>query len=70
MIFWDGWEMVVLVIGFGGVIGELWVQDGLLLLMVFGLFGFVGYWFYLKNNFEKCLQDVISVDECVIDFVC
>ena len=29
----DGWEMAALAIGLGGAIGELWVQDGLLLLL-------------------------------------
>ena len=33
----DGWEMAALAIGLGGAIGELWVQDGLLLLMALGL---------------------------------
>ena len=53
----DGWEMAALAIGLGGAIGELWVQDGLLLLMALGLSGFAGYRLYLKNNSEKRLQD-------------
>ena len=32
----DGWEMAALAIGLGGAIGELWVQDGLLLLLALG----------------------------------
>ena len=48
----DGWEMAALAIGLGGAIGELWVQDGLLLLMALGLSGFAGYRLYLKNNAE------------------
>jgi hypothetical protein len=36
----DGWEMAALAIGLGGAIGELWVQDGLLLIMAMGLSGF------------------------------
>jgi hypothetical protein len=39
----DGWEMAALAIGLGGAIGELWVQDGLLLVMALGLSGFAGY---------------------------
>ena len=35
----DGWEMAALAIGLGGAIGELWVQDGLLLLMALGFAG-------------------------------
>ena len=46
----DGWEMAALAIGLGGAIGELWVQDGLLLLLALGLSGFAGYRLYLKNN--------------------
>ena len=58
----DGWEMAALAIGLGGAIGELWVQDGLLLLMALGLSGFAGYRLYLKNNSEKRLQDAIAAD--------
>ncbi len=66
----DGWEMAALAIGVGGAIGELWVQDGLLLLMALGLSGFAGYRLYLKNNSEKRLQDAISADERAIDLAC
>jgi len=63
----DGWEMAALAIGLGGAIGELWVQDGLLLVMALGLSGFAGYRLYLKNNSEKRLQDAIAADERAID---
>tara|TARA_Y100001968_G_C19411762_1_gene746702 strand:+ start:1199 stop:1834 length:636 start_codon:yes stop_codon:yes gene_type:complete len=66
----DGWEMAALAIGLGGAIGELWVQDGLLLLMAMGLSGFAGYRLYLKNNSEKRLQDAIGADERAIDLAC
>ena len=66
----DGWEMAALAIGLGGAIGELWVQDALLLLMALGLSGFAGYRLYLKNNSEKRLQDAISADERSIDLAC
>jgi hypothetical protein len=66
----DGWEMAALAIGLGGAIGELWVQDGLLLLMALGLSGFAGYRLYLKNNSEKKLQDAILADERAIDLAC
>ncbi len=66
----DGWEMAALAIGLGGAIGELWVQDGLLLLMALGLSGFAGYRLYLKNNSEKRLRDAISADERAIDLAC
>ncbi len=66
----DGWEMAALAIGVGGAIGELWVQDGLLLLMALGLSGFAGYRLYLKNNSEKRLQDAIAADERAIDLAC
>ena len=49
----DGWEMAALAIGLGGAIGELWVQDGLLLLLALCLSSFAGYRLYLKNNSEK-----------------
>jgi hypothetical protein len=66
----DGWEMAALAIGLGGAIGELWVQDGLLLLMALGLSGFAGYRLYLKNNSEKRLADAIAADERAIDLAC
>ena len=66
----DGWEMAALAIGLGGAIGELWVQDGLLLLLALGLSSFAGYRLYIKNNSEKRLQDAIFADEKAIDLAC
>ena len=66
----DGWEMAPLAIGLGGAIGELWVQDGLHLLLALGLSSFAGYRLYLKNNSEKKLQDAIFADERAIDLAC
>ena len=66
----DGWEMAALAIGLGGAIGELWVQDGLLLLLALGLSSFAGYRLYLKNNSEKKLQDAIYAEERAIDLAC
>ena len=66
----DGWEMAALAIGLGGAIGELWVQDGLLLILALGLSGFAGYRLYIKNNSEKRLQDAIFADERAIDLAC
>jgi len=66
----DGWEMAALAIGLGGAIGELWVQDGLLLLLALGLSSFAGYRLYLKNNSEKKLLDAIYADERAIDLAC
>ena len=66
----DGWEMAALAIGLGGAIGELWVQDGLLLLLALGLSSFAGYRLYIKNNSEKKLQDAILADEKAIDLAC
>ena len=66
----DGWEMAALAIGLGGAIGELWVQDGLLLFLALGLSGFAGYRLYTKNNSEKRLQDAIYADERAIDLAC
>ena len=66
----DGWEMAALAIGLGGAIGELWVQDGLLLILALGLSGFAGYRLYIKNNSEKRLQDAIFADERAIELAC
>jgi len=66
----DGWEMAALAIGLGGAIGELWVQDGLLLLLALGSSSFAGYRLYIKNNSEKKLQDAIFADERAIDLAC
>lgn len=62
----DGWEMAALAIGLGGAVGELWVQDGVLLLLALGLSGFAGYRLYLKNNNEKRIKEAIDADERAI----
>jgi hypothetical protein len=62
----DGWEMAALAIGLGGAVGELWVQDGLLLLLALGLCGVSGWRLWQKNNAEKTLQEVIDADEKAI----
>ncbi|PSB29935.1 DUF3318 domain-containing protein [Stenomitos frigidus] len=62
----DGWEMAALAIGLGGAVGELWVQDGLLLLLALGLCGVSGWRLWQKNNAEKTLQEVIDADDKAI----
>jgi Protein of unknown function (DUF3318) len=62
----DGWEMAALAIGLGGAVGELWVQDGLLLILAVGLSGFAGYRIYRKNNPVKKLQEAIDADQQAI----
>jgi Sec-independent protein translocase protein TatA len=62
----DGWEMAALAIGLGGAVGELWVRDGLLLVLALGLSGFAGYRLYVKNNGERKLQEAIQADERAI----
>jgi hypothetical protein len=62
----DGWEMAALAIGLGGAVGELWVQDGLLLLLALGLSGVAGWRLFQKNNSEKVLKDAIDADEQAI----
>lgn len=62
----EGWEMAALAIGLGGAVGELWVQDGLLLLLALALCGVSGYRLYQKNNGEKQLQEAIEADDKAI----
>jgi hypothetical protein len=62
----DGWEMAALAIGLGGAVGELWVQDGLLLLLALGLCAVSGYRLYKRNNGSKTLSDAIDADERAI----
>jgi hypothetical protein len=59
----DGWEMAALAIGLGGAVGELWVQDGLLLVLALGLCGVSGWRLYQKNNGEKSLKEAVDADE-------
>lgn len=62
----DGWEMAALAIGLGGAVGELWVQDGLLLLLAAGLCGFSGWRLYQRNNSQNSLEHATSADEKAI----
>jgi hypothetical protein len=62
----DGWEMAALAIGLGGAVGELWVQDGLLLVLALALCGVSGFRLYQKNNGEKTLKEAIEADEKAI----
>lgn len=55
--------MAALAIGLGGAVGELWVQDGLLLLLALALCGFSGYRLYRRNNNEKTLKEAIEADQ-------
>lgn len=63
----DGWEMAALAIGLGGAVGELWVQDGLLLFLALGLCGVSGWRLYQRNNGEKTLREAIDADEKAIN---
>jgi hypothetical protein len=62
----EGWEMAALAIGLGGAVGELWVQDGLLLVLALGLCGFSGYRLYQKNNGNKMVREATEADEKAI----
>jgi Protein of unknown function (DUF3318) len=62
----EGWEMAALAIGLGGAVGELWVQDGLLLILALGLCGISGYRLWQKNNGDRVLQEAIAADEKAI----
>lgn len=62
----DGWEMAALAIGLGGAVGELWVQDGLLLLLALALCGVSGYRLYQRNNSQQSLAKVTAADEQAI----
>ena len=62
----EGWEMAALAIGLGGAVGELWVQDGLLLFLALTLCGISGYRLWQKNNNEKTVTEAIEADEKAI----
>ncbi len=62
----EGWEMAALAIGLGGAVGELWVQDGLLLLLAMSLCGISGYRLWQKNSSEKTITEAIEADQKAI----
>ncbi|MGF1515987.1 MAG: DUF3318 domain-containing protein [Elainellaceae cyanobacterium] len=62
----DGWEMAALAIGLGGAVGELWVQDGLLLLLALTLCSVSGWRLYKRNNMYKAQEEAIAADEKAI----
>ncbi len=63
----EGWEMAALAIGLGGAVGELWVQDGLLLLLAIALCSVSGYRLWQKNNGDKTLKESLEADEKAIN---
>lgn len=63
----EGWEMAALAIGLGGAVGELWVQDGLLLLLALTLCSVSGYRLWQKNNGDKTLKESLEADEKAIN---
>lgn len=62
----DGWEMAALAIGLGGAVGELWVQDGVLLLLALALCGVSGYRLYQRNNNQQGIKEAAEADEKAI----
>ncbi len=62
----EGWEMAALAIGLGGAVGELWVQDGLLLLLALALCGISGYRLWQKNNGDRKIKESLEADEKAI----
>jgi len=62
----DGWEMAALAIGLGGAVGELWVQDGLLLLLALGLCSVAGWRLWQKNSADKVSKILVDADEKAI----
>lgn len=62
----DGWEMAALAIGLGGAVGELWVHDGLLLVLALALCGVSGWRLFQKNSGEKQARELIEADEKAI----
>ena len=63
----EGWEMAALAIGLGGAVGELWVQDGLLLLLALALCSVSGYRLWQKNNGDKTLKEALEADQKAIN---
>jgi len=47
-------------------VGELWVQDGLLLILALALCGVSGWRLWQKNNSDKVIQELIDADERAI----
>ncbi len=62
----EGWEMAALAIGLGGAVGELWVQDGLLLVLALALCGVSGFRLWQKNNGDKRLAEALEADQRAI----
>ncbi|MBF2099097.1 MAG: DUF3318 domain-containing protein [Gloeomargaritaceae cyanobacterium C42_A2020_066] len=63
----EGWEMAALAIGLGGAVGELWVQDTLLLLLSLGLAGFSGYRLWQRNQKQNSLEILKAADERALE---
>ncbi len=62
----EGWERSALFLGLGGAVGELWVQDTVLLLISLGLVGVAAYRLYRRRRDPQRFQVAIEADQAAI----
>ncbi|MEL7084395.1 MAG: DUF3318 domain-containing protein [Cyanobacteria bacterium P01_A01_bin.3] len=58
----EGWEKSALLIGLGGAVGEIWVQDTWLLLLSLALASVAGTRLYRKRRNRQIVRDIFSAD--------
>ena len=63
----EGWEKSTLLIGLGGAVGELWVQDTWLLLLSLMLVTVAGFRLYRKARSPQAIQKMYAADRKAID---
>ena len=63
----EGWEKSALLIGLGGAVGEIWVQDTWLLLLSLMLATVAGLRLYRQNRNRYAVQQIYAADRKAID---
>ncbi|MGK7912187.1 MAG: DUF3318 domain-containing protein [Synechococcus sp.] len=58
----EGWEKSAFLIGLGGAVGEVWVQDTWLLLLSLALASVAGARLYRKRRNRQSVRDIYAAD--------
>ena len=63
----EGWEKSAFLIGLGGAVGEIWVQDTWLLLISLALASVAGVRLYRRRKSRKAVRDIYAADRKAVN---